>query len=170
MHKRWCSQAELLSSYGHKSNTNTAVAYSLMVTEYESQIIHFSSLLSTIKTTSWWVLWPDCAPSSECPQASIAAQHRAAGSITISRQASCCCSNAIAGIAIEANFKMYLLRQFCSNRVDIFLQYTGDTDAKIMDQNFEIRILWFFRIFWNFQKGIARSLCGRSGPLWLRPN
>ena len=28
-----------------------------------------------------------------------------------------------------ANFKMYLLRQFCSNRVE-FLQYTGDTDAK----------------------------------------
>ena len=70
------------------------------------------------------------ARSSECPQASIAPRRHAAGSITISRQASCCCSNAIAGIAIEANFKMYLLRQFCSNRVDIFLQYTGDTDAK----------------------------------------
>ena len=25
---------------------------------------------------------------------------------------------------------MYLLRQFCSNRVEFFLQYTGDTDAK----------------------------------------
>ena len=32
-------------------------------------------------------------------------------------------------VAGMANFKMYLLRQFCSNRVD-FLQYTGDTDAK----------------------------------------
>ena len=36
---------------------------------------------------------------------------------------------AFAEIAIGANFKIYLLRQFCSNRVD-FLQYTGDTDAK----------------------------------------
>ena len=32
-------------------------------------------------------------------------------------------------VAGMANFKMYLLRQFCSNQVD-FLQYTGDTDAK----------------------------------------
>ena len=47
-----------------------------------------------------------------------------------------------------------------------FLQHTRDTDAKMMDQNFEIRILWFLRIFWNFQKGVARSLCGRSGSLW----
>ena len=33
-------------------------------------------------------------------------------------------------VAGMANFKMYLLRQFCSNRVEIYLQYTGDTDAK----------------------------------------
>jgi len=65
------------------------------------------------------------APSSECPQfrmprASIAARRRAAGSIAISRQASCCCSSAIARITIAANFKMYLLHQFCSNRVQTF--------------------------------------------------
>ena len=41
---------------------------------------------------------------------------------------------------------------------------------KMMDQNFEIRTMWFLRIFWNFQKGIAWSLYGRSGPLWSRPN
>ena len=57
------------------------------------------------------------APSSECPRASIAARRRAAGSIRISRRASCCCCSAIAGIAIGANFKIYFLRQFCSNRV-----------------------------------------------------
>jgi len=33
-------------------------------------------------------------------------------------------------VARMANFKMYLLRQFCSNRVKFFLQYTGDTNAK----------------------------------------
>ena len=71
------------------------------------------------------------APSLECPRASIAARLRAAGSITISRRVShCCCSNSIAGTAIGANFKMYLLRRFCWNPVEIFLQYTGNTDAK----------------------------------------
>jgi len=28
----------------------------------------------------------------------------------------------------------------------------------------------FKEFFWNFQKRVARSLCGRSGPLWSRPN
>jgi len=60
------------------------------------------------------------ALSLECPRASIAARRRAAGSIRISRRASCCCSSATAGIAIGANFKIYLLRKFCSNRVDFF--------------------------------------------------
>ena len=54
-------------------------------------------------------------PSSECPRASIAARRRAAGSIRISRRALCCCSSATAGIVIGANFKICLLRQFCSN-------------------------------------------------------
>jgi len=72
-----------------------------------------------------WFLRPDCAPSSERPRASIAARHRATGSIIISHRASCCCSSAIAAIAIGANFKIYLLCQFCSNQVS--LQYTGDT-------------------------------------------
>jgi len=39
----------------------------------------------------------------------------------------------------------------------------------MMDQNVEIRIVIFKRFFWNFQKGVAWSLCGRSGPLWSRP-
>jgi len=28
----------------------------------------------------------------------------------------------------------------------------------------------FWEFFWNFQQGIAWSLCGRCGPLWSRPN
>jgi len=35
-----------------------------------------------------------------------------------------------ATISGMANFKMYLLHQFCSNRVEFFLQYTRDTDAR----------------------------------------
>ena len=29
---------------------------------------------------------------------------------------------------------------------------------KMMDQNFEIWILWFLRIFWNFQKGVTQPI------------
>jgi len=79
------------------------------------------------------------APSSACPRASIAT-HRRAGSIRISRRASCCCSSAIAEIAIGTNFKIYLLRQFFSNRVHFYNTQETQTQ-KMMDQNFEIRIL-----------------------------
>jgi len=81
-------------------------------------------------------------PSSECPPASIAARRCAAGSIRISGRASGCCSSAIAGITIGAKFKMYLFRQFCSNRVE-FCYNTQETQTqkKMMDPNFEIRIL-----------------------------
>jgi len=34
------------------------------------------------------------------------------------------------GVAGMANFKIYLFRHFCLNRVELFLQYTGDIDAK----------------------------------------
>jgi len=65
----------------------------------------------------------------------------AAGSIRISHRASCCCSSGIAGIAIGANFKIYLLRQFCSNRIQFFYNTQETQMQKMMDQNFEIRIL-----------------------------
>ena len=55
-------------------------------------------------------------------------------------------------MVIGADFKMYLLRQFCSNRVDFFTIHRRHRRKKMMDQNFEIRILWFLRIFWNSQK------------------
>ena len=89
------------------------------------------------------------APSSECSRASIAARHRAAGSIRISRPASCCCSSAIAGIAIGPNFKIYLLRQFCSNRVEFFFTIHRRHRCK----KWWTRILKFdFVIFENFFK------------------
>ena len=65
-------------------------------------------------------------------------------------------------VAGMANFKMYLLHQFCSNRVD-FLQYTGDTDAKKWwTRIFEIRILWFLKIF-KFSK---RRRAVPLRPIW----
>jgi len=86
------------------------------------------------------------APSSECPRASIAGRRRAAGSIRKCRRASCCCSSAIAGIAIGANFKIYLLRQFCSNRVEFFYN-TQETQT----QKWWTRIMKFkFCDFWQF--------------------
>jgi len=103
------------------------------------------------------------ARSSECPRASIAARRLAAGPITISRRASCCCSNAIAGIAIGANFKMYLLRQFCSNRVEFFLRYTGDTNAKKGGSEF-----WNSHsvIFDNFFKYAKTHRAVSLRPIW----
>ena len=50
-------------------------------------------------------------------------------------------------VAGMANFKMYFLRQFCSNRVDFFYNIQETQTQKMMDQNFEIRILWFFNFF-----------------------
>jgi len=93
-------------------------------------------------------LRPDCAPSSERPQFRMPAVRNAPSfdrsttprrrfdynipaSVVLLQQ--CHCRNRHRG-------KLYLLPQFCSNRVEIFLQYTGDTDAKMMDQNFEIRV------------------------------
>ena len=116
-----------------------------------------------VRNSASWFLRPDCAPSLVCTKALIAACRRAAGSIRISRRPSCCCTSAIAGIAIGANFKIYLLRQFCSNGVKFFTIHRRHKCKKMMNQNFEIWILWFLRIFWNFQKGRG-SLCGRSGP------
>ena len=128
----------------------------------------------TINTTSWLVftarLRPEFrttpvpnAPCSECPRASIAVRRCATGSIRISRRPSCCCRNAIAGIAIVEKFKIYLLHQFCSNQVEFFLQYTEDTDAKNDGQEF-----WNSNsvIFENFLKFSKRRRAVLLQPIW----
>ena len=92
---------------------------SRIVTESVRPLLQGSLLSQTYRQTDQQAggfLRPDCAPSSECPRASIAARRRTAGSITISLRVSCYCSNAIAGIDIGANFKMYLLHQVCSSQ------------------------------------------------------
>jgi len=61
-------------------------------------------------------------------------------------------------MATGADFKMYVLCQFCSNWVKFFYNTQETQTQKMMDQNFEIRFLWFLRIFWNFQKGVAADL------------
>ena len=73
-------------------------------------------------------------------------------------------------VARMANFKMYLIRQFCSNQVEIFLQYTADTDAKNDGPEFWNSNAVIFEFFLNFQKRVAQSLCSWSGPLWSWPN
>jgi len=133
-----------------------------------------NSLESVLYRQASGFLRPNCAPSSEHPQfrmppirnaprASIAARSRATGSITISWRASCCCSSAIAGLAIGANFKMYLVHQFSWNRVKIFLQYTGDTDAKNDGPE-----LWNSNsvIFENFLKFSKRRREVPLRPIW----
>ena len=130
-----------------------------------SHLMQYWNLTSRLVFTAW------LCPSSERPRASIAACRRAAGSITISRRSSRCCSNAIAGIAIGVNFKIYLLHQFCSNRVQFFYN-TQETQMQKNDgpEFWNSNSVIFKEFFWNFQKGVARSLCGRSEPLWSQPN
>ena len=117
-----------------------------------------------------WFLRPDCVPSSECPQFGSAewCGRNISGSTHLSSTAAARCHAASTAaacydrreVAGMVNFKMCLLRQFCSNWVKFFLQYTGDTDAKkMMDQNFEIQILWFLRIFEIFKK-VSRGPSG----------
>jgi len=43
--------------------------------------------------------------------------------------------------AIGADFKMYLLRQFCLNRVEFFYNTQETQTQKMLEHNFEIRIL-----------------------------
>jgi len=44
-------------------------------------------------------------------------------------------------MVIGADFKMYLIRQFCSSRVEFFYNTQETQTQKMMDQNFEIHIL-----------------------------
>jgi len=58
---------------------------------------------------------------------------------------------------------MYLLRQFCWNRVEIFLLYTGDTDARKR----WTRILKIeFCDFWDFFKFSKRRRAFPLRPIW----
>jgi len=67
-------------------------------------------------------------------------------------------------MAIGADFKMYLLHQFCSNQVEFFFYNTQETKTQKNDGP----EFWYSNsvIFENFLK-----FCwGRCGPLWSRPN
>jgi len=44
-------------------------------------------------------------------------------------------------VARMANFKMYLIRQFCSNQVEFFYNTQETQTQKMMDPNFEIQML-----------------------------
>ena len=70
----------------------------------------------------------------------------------------CHCRNCHRG-----NFTMYLRRQFCSNRVEIFLQYTGDIGAKNDGPEF-----WNSNsmIFENFLKFSKRRRAVPLRPIW----
>jgi len=66
-------------------------------------------------------------------------------------------------MAIGADFKMYLLRQFCLNRVEFFLQYTGDTDTKNDGPEFSNSN---YVIFENFLKFSKRRRMVPLQPIW----
>ena len=60
------------------------------------------------------------APSSECSRASSAASRCAASSFRISRRASCCCSSAIAGIAMGKTSKCISSVSFVGIKLKFF--------------------------------------------------
>ena len=79
------------------------------------------------------------------------------------------CSEALDGVsrhtcvmAIGADFKIYLLRQFCSNRVKFFYNTQETQTQKMMDQNFEIQIV----IVENFFKFSKRRRAVPLRPMW----
>jgi len=96
-------------------------------------------------------------PQFGMPRATIA------GSIRISHQASCCCCSATAGIAIGANFKIYLFRQFCSNRVQFFYNTQETQTHKNDGPEF-----WNSNsvIFENFLKFSKRRRAVPLQPIW----
>jgi len=65
-------------------------------------------------------------------------------------------------VAEMANFKMYLLRQFCLKWVEFFLQYTVDTDAKNDGPEFWHSIC----DFWEFYKFSKRRCAVPMRPIW----
>jgi len=73
------------------------------------------------------------APSFDCcmplVQSEYPAERRAAAAVPLPESPSGQASKSISSIS------------FVQIKSNFFLQYTGDTDAKMMDQNFEIRIL-----------------------------
>jgi len=134
-------------------------------------------------TQAGWFLRPDCAPSSERPQFSnlwsesvewcgrnisgsahlcrrlllhagaVSAQHSIGGRLPEWQTSKCISS--VSFLRIESIFFTIHRRHRCKKWWTRILK-------------FEFCDFWEF--FWNFQKGVARSLCGRSGPLWSRPN
>jgi len=121
-----------------------------------------------------WFLRPDCAHSSECLQFGMPPSFDRCTplcrrfnqniplSVVLLQQ--CHCRNHDRGKLQNLSTPSVL---FEWSR--IFYNTWETQMQEMMDQNLEIQILWFLRIFWNFQKAVW-SLCGRSGPLWSRPN
>jgi len=97
------------------------------------------------KETSRWVFTARLRPQFRMPAVrnapELRSQHDAAPPVQLQYPGERRAAAANAGIAIGANFKIYLLRQFCSHRVEIFYNTQETQTQKMMDQNFEIRIL-----------------------------
>ena len=108
------------------------------------------------------------AASSECPQFGMPPSfdrsttplrrfnYNIPASVVLLQQ--CNCRN-----CHGANFKMYPLREFCSNRVKIFLQYRGDTDAKNHGPEFSNSNSVIFE---NFLKYSKRRRAVPLRPIW----
>ena len=158
----------LLGFQPHSDTCNSIRWFTARHNIYKLLYKHCINYISYRFTSRLFFYSPIAPPVPNAPE--LRSLHAAAPTVQfrISRRALCCCSSANAGTAIGANFKIYLLHQFCSNRVQFFTLHRRHRCKKWWTRILKF-ILWFERIFVNFQKGIARSLCGRSGSLWSRP-
>jgi len=63
-------------------------------------------------------------------------------------------------MVIGADFIIYLLHQFCLNRVNFFTIHRRHRCKKLWTRILKFLFCNFWQFFLNFQKGVARSLCG----------
>ena len=123
------------------------------------------------------------ANSSECPQFGMPAEIRslhagAARRLLLHAAARWCCTplpasayHLIGGGCRNGKFQNLSPPSVLFESSRIFFTIHGRHRRKNDGPEFwNSNSVIFKRIFWNFQKGVARSLCSQSVPLWSRPN
>ena len=128
-----------------------------------------------------WFLQPDCALSSECPHFGMPAELQslhagAARRLLLHAGAAVRFQRAYTirsagGLPEWQISKSISSASFVRIQLNFFLQYTGDKDAKNDGPEFSNSNSVIFEFFFEiFKKASRGPLCGRSGPLWSRPN
>ena len=97
-------------------------------------------------------MWSSAVLRARRSALALAAKHQRAHSIGRGCSVHTCIT------ATAADFKMYLLRQFCSNGVDFFYNTQETQTQKNDGPEFWNSNSVIFENFWNFQKGVTLQL------------